>query len=170
MEISVVAACDLKGLLGYDGKIPWHIPEDMQRFKVLTYGGSVIMGRGTWESLPTKPLSHRLNLVVSESLKALPNCGVAESLPKAIELAKIANPGKDIFIIGGETIYREAIALGVVSKVYLTILMTHIKVPKDASNIVRFPSAVLLPNFTCVSEEVLKHKKFDVHFKEYLRR
>lgn len=69
MEIVIIAAVASNGVIGHEGKIPWSIPADMKRFRNLTLGHAVIMGRRTWESIPAqhRPLKGRRNIVVSES-------------------------------------------------------------------------------------------------------
>ena len=93
--------------LGRDGDLCWHISEDLKRFRQLTMGGAVIMGRATWDSLPKKPLPGRLNIVLTSrpSLDGAPE-GVltANSLDEAVALAG----KKEVFIIGGESVYRQA--------------------------------------------------------------
>src|SRR5437764_15415023 len=64
-EIVLVVAIADNGVIGKDGGIPWHIPEDMKRFKALTLGHTIVMGRKTWDSLPRKPLPGRVNVVVT---------------------------------------------------------------------------------------------------------
>ena len=92
--------------IGKGGDLCWHIREDLRHFKNMTMGGAVIMGRKTWESLPRRPLSGRLNIVVSTRKDTeTPGAVTATSLREAIEAAG----DRDIFFIGGESIYREAL-------------------------------------------------------------
>lgn len=105
-EIALVASVGENNELGRDGDLCWHISEDLRHFKELTTGGTVIMGRATWESLPKKPLPGRTNIVVTRSPGLIaPGALTAESPEKAVEMAA----GADIFIIGGESIYRQAL-------------------------------------------------------------
>ena len=76
----LILACDLKGGIGYQNKLPWHIPLDLSRFKSLTKNGVVVMGRKTWESLPKKPLPNRVNVVISNTLKDLDNAIVLPNI------------------------------------------------------------------------------------------
>ena len=64
-EIVLVVAIADNGVIGKDGGIPWHISDDMKRFKALTMGHTIVMGRKTWDSLPRKPLPGRINVVVT---------------------------------------------------------------------------------------------------------
>lgn len=100
-----VASVGLNNELGRDGDLCWHISEDLRHFKELTMGGAVIMGRKTWESLPKKPLPGRLNIVVTGRPEFNePGALRAGSLEEALSMAD----DREIFIIGGESIYRQA--------------------------------------------------------------
>jgi len=93
--------------IGKNNDLPWHLSADLKHFAAVTKGGTVIMGRKTWESLPEqyRPLKERLNIVVSRSELELPQgVKLAHSLDEALELAE----GKT-FVIGGATLYAEAI-------------------------------------------------------------
>ena len=69
MKIHLIWAQDTNGGIGKNGKLPWHISEDLKKFKSLTYNSTVIMGRKTWDSLPIKPLPNRRNFVLSRQKK-----------------------------------------------------------------------------------------------------
>lgn len=124
--ISIIAAISENLIIGNENKLLWHIPEDMQRFKMLTTGHAVIMGRKTYESIG-KPLPKRTNIIITrdEDYKT-DGCLVVHSLAEAIRLAKElpadakAMAGKKIFIIGGGQIYAQSINLA--DKLYLTIV------------------------------------------------
>jgi dihydrofolate reductase len=90
-------------VIGHKGKLPWDIPEDLNRFKKLTMGNTVVMGRKTYESIG-RPLVNRYNIVVSSSLRTN-LVHVVESLEDAIKCAVTEN----IFIIGGQKLYEEAL-------------------------------------------------------------
>jgi len=115
MIVNLIAAVDSKTKgIGVNGQIPWKIKDDMKWFKTLTINNTVIMGRKTYESLG-KPLSDRLNIVVSkswysgESINDYPdNVRIAESIEEAIEIAEKEKFGV-AFIIGGATIYKQAL-------------------------------------------------------------
>lgn len=110
-EVVVIAAVARNRVIGRDNRLLWHIPEDMAHFKALTAGHIVIMGRRTWESLPPRfrPLPGRRNIVITrQSGYAVPGAELADSLESALQLASTATV---VFIIGGEQIYRQAMAL-----------------------------------------------------------
>jgi dihydrofolate reductase len=102
--ITLVLAMAKNGVIGKDGAIPWRIPDDLKRFKQLTLGKPVIMGRKTWESLPRKPLPGRDNIVVTRQLEWRADGAITAS---SLDLA-LANAG-DVSVIGGGEIYREAL-------------------------------------------------------------
>jgi dihydrofolate reductase len=110
-EIVIIAAVAKNRVIGKDNRLLWNIPEDMAHFKALTAGHPVIMGRKTWESLPPRfrPLPGRRNIVISRQADyAAPGAEVADSLENAL---KIASTVALAFVIGGEQIYRQAMAV-----------------------------------------------------------
>lgn len=114
MTFDVVVAHDLNRGIGINNALPWRCAPDMAHFKTLTTGktdtlSTVIMGRNTWASLPEafRPLPRRNNIVVSNTLSALPGALVAPSLDEALLLA---NPSSNTFVIGGAQLYAEALA------------------------------------------------------------
>lgn len=117
--------------IGYENRLLYHLPSDMARFRELTTGHTIIMGRKTFESLPNGVLPHRRNIVVSKSLKEIDGGEVYTTLEEALRAAQddtLSAPKEDtgitspeeIFIIGGESIYRQA--LPAARKLYLTIV------------------------------------------------
>lgn len=128
-----IIACISKAnrAIGYQNRLLYHIKSDMTRFRELTTGHVIIMGRKTYESLPNGALPNRCNIVVSKSRKKLPNCEVYASLEDA--LTAVTNKAgrdkaerdntiidKEYFIIGGESIYSQALPLA--DKLYLTLV------------------------------------------------
>lgn len=115
MEINLIAACDEERGIGRGGGIPWHIPTDFLRFKTLTQGHAVLMGTGTWKSLPKKPLMSRTNIICTSQMTPegsviLDSVVVVGSISSAIAAAKELGHEK-LWLIGGERIYKEAIYL-----------------------------------------------------------
>ena len=118
LEIVIIAAVAKNRVIGRDNQLIWNIPEDMAHFKALTAGHTVIMGRKTWESLPPRfrPLPGRRNIVVTRQADFdAPGAEIANSLKNALILASTVTAGcaepKIAFIIGGEQIYQQAMAL-----------------------------------------------------------
>lgn len=122
-HISVIAAIGKDRELGFQGELLWHLPDDMKRFKELTVGHPVIMGRKTWESLPERfrPLPGRTNIVVTRQAGyTADGAVVVDGLSDAF-LAATDAPGSDeTFIIGGGELY--AAALPYATRLYLTIV------------------------------------------------
>ncbi len=104
--ITLVVAAARNGVIGKDGAIPWRLSDDLKRFKALTLGHTVVMGRKTWDSLPprNRPLPGRRNIVVTRDASWQAEGAEAFSLDQAL-----AQDG-DIFVIGGGEIYRAALA------------------------------------------------------------
>ena len=116
--ISLIVAKSKHNVIGDKGRIPWHIPNDLKRFKELTTGKTVIMGRKTFESLPKeyKPLPNRINIVLSTDKTYQTNCCiVTDDLKKAL---RKAGSDKEVFIIGGEQVYKEGLRYA--DKIYVT--------------------------------------------------
>jgi len=117
--LALIVAYSKNRVIGYNGRIPWDIPTEKKRFRALTTGNVVIMGRRTFDEIG-RPLPDRYTIVVSKT-KAYeyPNCTTAQSLEHAIDIAreKFADT-KDIYIAGGADLYKEAIEL--VDTMYIT--------------------------------------------------
>jgi dihydrofolate reductase len=104
--INIIAAMGKNRVIGKDNKLPWHISDDLKNFKKLTSGNVVVMGRKTFESIG-KPLPNRVNIVISSSMPETEGIIVCHDIPSALEKARSYN--KEIFIIGGATIYQQTI-------------------------------------------------------------
>lgn len=157
--ITLIVARARNGAIGRDGTIPWHLPEDLKFFQRETLGGALIMGRNTWDSLPVKPLSKRLNIVVSSDPKAADL--VVPSVTAAVSLA-LAQGHQRIYGIGGARIYQEMLALAH----RLLISDVDLDVP-DADTF--FP-AVDQDHWAVINERPLRSAAPDCCLREYLRR
>ncbi|MBD3202895.1 dihydrofolate reductase [Candidatus Woesearchaeota archaeon] len=105
-EFIVIAAVSENNVIGKDGKMPWHIPEDLKRFKELTINNTIIMGHKTYKSLPVKPLKNRENIVLSRKKNlSYPGIIVLNSFEESIKYCK-TNNRKKVFFIGGKKIYE----------------------------------------------------------------
>jgi dihydrofolate reductase len=114
--VSLVVAYARNRAIGRDGALPWHLPSDMKHFRELTTGGTVVMGRTTYESIPERfrPLPGRRNLVLSRTPGlALDGAEVFGGLEQALEAC-----GDDCFVIGGGATYADALPL--TDRVYAT--------------------------------------------------
>ena len=113
--IALIVAYARNRAIGLNGKMPWNIPGELKRFRSLTTGNAVIMGRRTFESIGCKPLPGRTNIVISANPAfTAEGCLTARSLQEAIEMAG----EKDIYISGGAVVYAQALAL--CQKLYIT--------------------------------------------------
>ena len=110
MKVSVVAAVARGGVIGLAGGLPWHIPEDMRRFRELTTGHPVVMGRRTWESLSDRfrPLPDRRNVVVTRNPDW--QAAGAERAGSLADALRLLDGERQVFVIGGRQVYAEAIA------------------------------------------------------------
>lgn len=116
MRAVIVAAVARNGVIGVDGRLPWRIPEDLARFKDLTMGHALVMGRATFESIG-RPLPGRSNVVLTRSAGwSHDGVDTAISLDEAMEIA--AGRSQDAFIVGGAEVYR--VALGRADRIELT--------------------------------------------------
>ena len=115
-RLSIIAAVAANGVIGNANALPWHLPEDLKRFKALTLGHPVIMGRKTHESIG-RPLPGRRNIIVTrnQDYRTL-GCETANSLQDAI--AACGTNDEEVFVIGGAQIYRDSMRLA--QRIYLT--------------------------------------------------
>lgn len=120
-NISIIAAVAKDGAIGKQGDLLCHMSADLKRFKALTTGHTVVMGRRTFDSLPKGALPNRRNIVVTRNPQfSAPGVEVALSVDEALRLA---GSDDEVFVIGGEQIYRATIALA--SRLYLTEIDAH---------------------------------------------
>ena len=115
MRVNLIFARAANGVIGRDGTLPWHLPEDMAHFKRMTAGCPVIMGRKTWDSLPPKfrPLPGRTNLVITRQVLwrengAQPSSSMRESLLFCEQMEPVPS---EVWVIGGAQIYAQALPL-----------------------------------------------------------
>ena len=115
MTVSLVAALDRNGLIGAGQRLPWRLPADLRRFRSITMGHPIVMGRGTWESLG-RPLPGRENIVVSSTLELdTPGCTVVRSVEAGLLAASRA---AEALVIGGAAVFAQT--LGRAQRMYLT--------------------------------------------------
>ncbi len=122
MIISAIAAVAENGVIGSKGDLPWHLPDDMKFFQRTTVNHHVITGRKNYESIPERfrPLRDRVNIVVTRTQGyQAPGAWVCASLEAAIDIARVADQ-KEVFIIGGGELYKEAFEKELVQRIYLT--------------------------------------------------
>lgn len=123
--ISIIAAIAEDRGIGMNNGLLWHLPGDLKRFKQLTSGNTVIMGRKTWESLPGRPLKGRRNIVITDDpLDSFEGAEAAFSIREAIEKC---GTDREAFVIGGGSIYRQFLPYA--DRLYITLV--HGTAPAD---------------------------------------
>ncbi len=107
--LTITAAASENNALGKDNQLVWHLPDDFKRFKAITSGHCIVMGRKTFESFP-KPLPNRTHIIITrqKNYEAPEGCLLASSLQKAIDLCP---KEEEVFIIGGGEIYKQSIEI-----------------------------------------------------------
>jgi dihydrofolate reductase len=117
-RVVFVVAVARNGVIGRRGRLPWRISSDLKRFKAITLGKPVIMGRKTWESLPKRPLPGRTNIVITRDPRyEAEGAVVAASVAEALSLAR-ATESEEICVIGGSDIFRQLLPMA--DRLYLT--------------------------------------------------
>lgn len=106
--INIIAAVAENRAIGFENKLLYWLPNDLKRFKALTTGHTIIMGRKTFDSLPKGALPNRRNVVISRSVTELPGCDVYGSLEEALQHC---TPDEDIYILGGASVYEQAMPM-----------------------------------------------------------
>jgi dihydrofolate reductase len=154
MKLIIIAALNNNRVIGRNGKIPWHIPEDLQRFKSLTMGHVVLMGRKTYESIG-KVLPGRRNVVVTS--QNLPEVEHYHSLAEA--LTALAREEK-VFVIGGGEIFRQTIGRAD------ELLLTFVESDDEGDTLFPEDADTLLQKFDLVTEE----RTGGYSFQHYIRK
>lgn len=108
MKVKIIAAVAANGAIGKDNKLIYWLPNDLRRFKQLTTGHTIIMGRRTFDSLPKGALPNRRNIVLSRSKKEITGCDVYDTLRDALSHC---GEDEEVFVIGGASVYRQALPL-----------------------------------------------------------
>lgn len=134
-RITLIAAMARNRAIGLDNRLPWRLPADLKRFKALTTGHAIVMGRKTYDSIG-RPLPWRSTVVITRQTDyAPPGVLVAHSLDEALERAQGAGETEETFIAGGEEIFRLALGLGRGDRIQLT------RIDRD------FPGDTFFPDF-----------------------
>lgn len=172
MIISLVVAVSKNYCIGKDNQLLWHLPIDMAYFKEITSGGTVLMGRKTYFSIPEKyrPLPNRINIVVSKSeefIDALtnqhhPQLFAANTIDEALDIARKIDT-KELFIIGGAEIYRQTMSIA--DRLYVT----HVDVELDGD--AYFPAVDTADWHALPIKQTIKDEKnqYDCAFITYQR-
>lgn len=117
-KISIIVAVASNWAIGKNNQLLWHIPADLKRFKQITLGHQVIMGKLTYESLPKRPLANRTNIVITDNPdEKFDGCITVHSIEEALAYC---NEQEESFIIGGGSVYRQFMPYA--NKLYLTVV------------------------------------------------
>ena len=157
MDINIIVAITDQRVIGNHGKLPWSIPEDLKLFKDITNNNTVLMGRKTFESIPEKfrPLPNRNNIVITSKNQEPSGVDFCKSIELGIQKAK--SYGKPIFIIGGQSIYKEALPLA--TKLYIS----HVKYPHEGD--------IFFPEINFDEWQVIEEKDYgEFIFRKYERK
>lgn len=160
MTVYLIAAVSENDVIGMNGNLPWRLPLDLKWFKMNTAGGAVIMGRKTWDSLPKKPLPKRLNIIISrQPRKSHGETLWCTSFSEALSKARSLN--HNIYVIGGEDIYRLAmhhVQILILTRVQCRVEGKHLKY-------------LLIPKYKTLvwSSKPQTHKELQFHFEIYLK-
>lgn len=160
--ISLIAALARNGAIGYHNNLLYWLPDDLRRFKALTTGHTIVMGRRTFESFPKGALPNRRNVVLSRTLTSLPGAEVFPDLDSAL---RSCAQDEEVFVIGGATLYHQCI--GKASRMYLTLVNDE---PQEAD--AYFPP-FSIADWEVVSDELHEADERHAHpfrFVEYQRR
>ena len=122
MTVSLVVAASTNNVIGSDGGLPWHLPDDLRHFKRLTTGNPIVMGRRTFESIG-RPLPNRRNIVMTRDPDYVaPGCDVVSSVREALDLLKDTD---EVMIIGGGQVYRDFLPHA--DRIYLTRVQADVE-------------------------------------------
>lgn len=161
-DISIIVAIASNYAIGKDNDLLWHISDDLKRFKRLTEGHFIIMGKRTYYSLPVRPLPKRISMVITDvANEQIDNCLMAYSIDDAVEKMDSENEN---FIIGGGSIYKQFMAIA--NKLYIT------RVAKDFEADTFFPE-ISLNEWTLIEKidvENDKQNDFKYSFETYVRK
>ena len=151
--VSIIVAIARNGVIGDKNALLWHIKEDMRFFRTTTSGHAVIMGRKTFESLGSKPLPKRTNIVITRADRSFEGALTAHSLEEAIAMAK---EDGEVFVIGGAQIYAEA--LSIADRMYIT------RVERDYEGDTSFPEIDFSQWELVASERYERGEEYDSPF------
>ena len=162
INFSIIVAAGQNNEIGINNQLLCHLPADLRLFKSLTTGHPIVMGRHTWESLPIKPLPNRKNIVLSRNLAlSIPDAIVIHALD---EVSNLVDNEEDVFIIGGEKVYRDALPVA------HTLYLTRIQHTFDAD---AFFPAIDENKWQLVEDVFVPHDEknaYDMNFQKWVRK
>jgi len=160
MPVYAIMGISANDVIGIDGQLPWYIPYDLKWFKANTFGGVVIMGRKTWDSLPKKPLPGRLNIILSRTYQYEYGTFCCNSIQNALQIAQMYS--NRTYIIGGADIFQQSLLLNVVDILILT--RVHTEILSNAATYAVLP----LYKHKFWNSKIFQHKHLKFHFEMYI--
>ncbi len=161
MEISLIVAKAIGDVIGVNNQLPWHLSDDLKRFKTLTMGKPILMGRKTHESIG-KPLPGRMNIILTHNREyTAPGCIVVFSVEEAFDYAEKELRCEELMVIGGEKIY--ALCLPYATQLYIT------QIEKVFDGDAKFPK-IDLSKWQEIEKEIMPANEvhaFDYHYLHY---
>ena len=167
MDYELIVAMSKNGVIGSNNKLPWHIPEDLRYFKAITMNSIIIMGRKTFESLPTGPLLHRVHIVITRNPSSYVNadrvkyCSYADAI-NIIERERVIR--QKVFVIGGAEIYSLFFQRCV--KLHLTVV--DVEVNGDTYFPYTFDDLSKHGFSECNTSSIILSKTNDIHFQHLI--
>lgn len=159
--MTIILVADNNWAIGKNGDLLARLPEDMKRFREITTGHTVVMGRKTYESFPKRPLPNRVNCVISRTQKSIDGAEIFGSVEEFLQYAKSVED--EIFVIGGGEIYRQL--LPYCDKAYIT------RVYESFEGDTFFTDIDALPEWEAVkSSEIIETNGFQIRFIDYMRK
>lgn len=159
--MTIILVADNNWAIGKNGNLLARLPEDMKRFREITTGHTVVMGRKTYESFPKRPLPNRVNCVISRTQKSIDGAEIFGSVEEFLQYAKSVED--EIFVIGGGEIYRQL--LPYCDKAYIT------RVYESFEGDTFFTDIDALPEWEAVkSSEIIETNGFKIRFIDYMRK
>lgn len=128
LEMIWAQSVDRQPIIGINGRLPWHLPEDLKHFQTMTINQVVIMGRKTWQSLPSRPLSRRLNIVLTSSSNRAAYSGAIVSSNLSTVINSYCGVSRKLIVIGGYELFLAAMPLA--SRLYVTEVDRSVYNPK----------------------------------------
>lgn len=164
MDIALIFAATIDGVIGVNNTIPWHLPDDMKRFKQLTTGSAVIMGKNTYHSMG-KPLPNRRNIIVTSTPDEFANIEGVETVDSVHYAMDMVSNEEKIFFIGGSKIYADGLFYA--SKIYFTKVMGAVLPAGDRIKLSHETQCSIVNNFHIISRD-LPDPTADVYAEYYV--
>jgi dihydrofolate reductase len=160
MEFDLIVAMNHNGLIGIDNKIPWYIPEDLTHFSKITKDSIIIMGRKTYDSLPTGPLRNRINIVLSREPRVTMDRNLIFTNSDSIfSILKHYPPDMKVFVIGGSDIYK--LFFHMCNKLYITTVFNDFEDKSEDKSYFPHNMECINNYYDKIEESELFHSKIE---------